>query len=234
MASWKLATPLAELLAEVNVAYPNRSKKSDGTIGDARHARTNSRHNIHGGDSKYDKYVEAIDITDDPRNGYDAHAHCRRVAQNPPKCIDNIISKGEIWNEEDGWVKYDGENGHWKHVHYDIKNGYENASNYNWRVRPNVIPPPIPAQTIPNANQQLLLEMAFTIAVSKQQILRKGSKGTAVIWLQHGLNALTGSKLTADGDFGASTDQVVRNLQRYFGMPVDGIVGPKTWSLLFK
>jgi len=226
MPSWRLATPLAELLAEVNVAYPKRSKRSDGTKGDAAHARTNSRHNVHGGDTVRDNVVEAIDITHDPKGGYDAHAHARRVAANPPRCIDNIISNGWIWSYETGWQLYHGSNKHDRHAHYDIRNGYERASNYNWSIGK---PPPYQP-----AVQVDLAKLAHEIALAKQQTLRIGSVGNAVVWLQVGLNKLAGANLTEDGKFGPSTDTAVRNLQRFFHMPVDGIVGPRTWAFLLK
>ena len=38
--------------------------------------------------------------------------------------------------------------------------------------------------------------------------------------------------VTVDGWFGSQTDKAVRNVQKFFGLEVDGIVGPKTWALL--
>lgn len=228
MAAWRLATPLTELRAEVDHAFPKRSKRSDGTLGDARHKKTKSRHNISGGDTKRDNVVEAIDLTHDPKNGYDAHAHARRVAANPPACIANIISNRQIWSPGKGWRRYIGINGHTKHAHYDTKNGYESASNYNWSIG---------VHSVPVKNASALSDLGRVqkdIAIAKRQVLRQGSRGTAVIWLQIGLNKLTGTHLTTDGNFGSTTDQAVRNLQRFVGMPVDGVVGPRTWALLFK
>lgn len=39
-------------------------------------------------------------------------------------------------------------------------------------------------------------------------------------------------KITVDGWFGSQTDRAVRNVQKFFGLEIDGIVGPKTWALL--
>ena len=37
---------------------------------------------------------------------------------------------------------------------------------------------------------------------------------------------------TADGDFGAITEKILRRWQSYKGLKVDGICGPKTWASL--
>jgi len=42
---WRVAESLSALRAQIDVAYPGRSKKSDGTIGDAGHQGTGSDHN---------------------------------------------------------------------------------------------------------------------------------------------------------------------------------------------
>jgi hypothetical protein len=62
-------------------------------------------------------------------------------------------------------------------------------------------------------------------------MLRRGSKGTWVRDLQHHLNT-RGARLAEDGDFGARTDEAVRNFQRAQRITVDGVVGPVTWGRL--
>jgi hypothetical protein len=41
-----------------------------------------------------------------------------------------------------------------------------------------------------------------------------------------------GYGLRVDGDFGKQTDSAVRQLQKHFGLVVDGVVGPVTWAVL--
>jgi len=41
-----------------------------------------------------------------------------------------------------------------------------------------------------------------------------------------------GYNLAADGIFGATTEGAVKDFQEFKGLPVDGIVGPLTWSKL--
>jgi N-acetylmuramoyl-L-alanine amidase len=66
------------------------------------------------------------------------------------------------------------------------------------------------------------------------QLIRLGAHGEDVRDVQH---RLLGEGLRVDGDeldgtFGASTHDAVREFQRRRGLPVDGIVGPDTWSQL--
>uniref|UniRef100_UPI0026F2DC1B peptidoglycan-binding domain-containing protein n=1 Tax=Ruminococcus flavefaciens TaxID=1265 RepID=UPI0026F2DC1B len=58
-------------------------------------------------------------------------------------------------------------------------------------------------------------------------LLRKGSKGEGVSWVQSALNKL-GYNLTVDGDFGSGTEKAVKQFQTSSGLSVDGIVGKDT------
>ena len=58
-------------------------------------------------------------------------------------------------------------------------------------------------------------------------LLRKGSKGEGVSWVQYALNKL-GYNLTVDGDFGSGTEKAVKQFQTSSGLSVDGIVGKDT------
>jgi len=65
--------------------------------------------------------------------------------------------------------------------------------------------------------------------------LRNGSRGAAVVTLQENLNRVAARnsaipRIVTDGIFGAGTDGAVRAFQRYYGLAVDGIVGPVTWN----
>ncbi len=72
------------------------------------------------------------------------------------------------------------------------------------------------------------------LAPSSLQItLRRGSKGEDVRRLQLRLNSLGFSVGTADGSFGAKTEQGVLAYQRSAGLAVDGRAGPKTLASLF-
>lgn len=62
--------------------------------------------------------------------------------------------------------------------------------------------------------------------------LRRGDRGAAVTALQKRLNALGYWCGTADGSFGALTQQAVWALQKAAGLTRDGIVGPRTRAKL--
>ncbi len=68
--------------------------------------------------------------------------------------------------------------------------------------------------------------------------VRLGSTGVCVKALQFSLNQwivyqrITANKLPVDGRFGSKTVDVVKRFQQRQGLPVDGVVGPKTWARL--
>ena len=64
-------------------------------------------------------------------------------------------------------------------------------------------------------------------------VLRRGSKGDAVVMLQVALQKL-GFMVAIDGDFGPGTEVAVARFQREQRLDVDGIVGPGTWAVLGK
>ncbi len=63
-------------------------------------------------------------------------------------------------------------------------------------------------------------------------VLRSGSTGPQVEYLQSVLNRLGFSVGTVDGIFGPRTERGVRRFQEKNGLTADGIVGPKTWAAL--
>lgn len=75
--------------------------------------------------------------------------------------------------------------------------------------------------------------IAAAIAQAKTQVLRRGDKGDAVKWAQGGINNVSGRGLTVDGDFGPATEQAVKDLEAWVHLPVDGVVGPEVWSILY-
>lgn len=64
--------------------------------------------------------------------------------------------------------------------------------------------------------------------------LKKGSSGAKVRQLQEQLNTIAGaypalSKITADGIYGSATENAVKQFQKIFGLPANGITDYPTW-----
>lgn len=113
--SWRLAQSLERLRAQLNTAYPNRSKVSDGSVGDLSHQQRPSDHNP---DSK--GRVCAIDVTHDPAHGLDGKTLSRQSISDPR--VKYVIFSGQIWKARTGkWEPYRGANAHNHHVHISVK-----------------------------------------------------------------------------------------------------------------
>lgn len=67
-----------------------------------------------------------------------------------------------------------------------------------------------------------------TRAAIGKVILRSGSSGVTVDWVQKRLNETSGAGLEEDGEYGSATENEVKNRQRTAGLKVDGLCGPKT------
>lgn len=145
--AWRLAKSLSVLRDEVNAAHPNRSRASDGTVGDAAHASRTSDHNPNSGG-----VVRAWDKTAFG-NRADENAYCEHIislarAGHPalgPGAY--IISNGRIATANNGWVwhPYAGSNKHDKHTHLSVTtvagaDGYDALA--GWAIGGHVTPHP--------------------------------------------------------------------------------------------
>lgn len=68
-------------------------------------------------------------------------------------------------------------------------------------------------------------------------LLRRGSRGADVLYVQELLNAVSRvdpavPQIAEDGIFGPATQRAVIAFQRAYGLDADGIVGPLTWNAL--
>jgi hypothetical protein len=130
--AWRVARSLAVLRDQIDRRYPNRSKASDGSIGDTNHLAqgwTESDHNPWyplpaGG------VVTAIDITHDPANGVDIGRLSDELAASRDPRIKYIIANALILDSRPQfqpwqWVRYTGSNPHDHHLHLSVM---DNAS----------------------------------------------------------------------------------------------------------
>lgn len=216
--SWRLAKSLEELRKQVNTRAPERSKASDGSIGDAAHASRSSDHNPWVKDEAIG-VVTAIDITHDPAGGCDSYELAQSLLDSRDVRIKYIISNGRIASGPDGpspwtWRKYTGTNPHSHHVHISVrakKDLYDGTAPWKFDLgKPDGAKP-----------------------LKTNPVLRKGAKGDEVRRLQGLLNAKGANpKLTLDGDFGAKTEKAVKAFQKTNGLVADSIVGTYTWLKL--
>lgn len=132
--SWKLSRAAAQLREQVDDCYPTRDRRSDGTIGDAKHSARKSDHNPDA-----NGWVRALDIDSDLGFKSDETAdlveQIRKYAKRAKrKRISYIIYNGRIaspilnWK----WRKYRGSNPHKSHFHCSFtKLGDEDGSFFN-------------------------------------------------------------------------------------------------------
>jgi hypothetical protein len=143
--SWRMAQSLGPtgtegLLGEINARAPDRSKKSDGGIGDTRHATRASDHNPCG----CCQVVCARDFTHDPPR-FDSYEFAewlrqRVIAGKEPR-VKYVISAGHIFSgvgqqhTAGEWRPYRGSNRHDHHVHVSVRHGpdlFDDTAPWGW------------------------------------------------------------------------------------------------------
>ena len=136
--SYRLAKSLETLRGQVDASAPNRSKISDGWIGDADHASRTSDHNPwvpppEGG------VVTAIDLTHDPRNGADMVGIAETLRESKDSRIKYVIFQGRMFSSYassgyDAWTwrPYSGVNAHAAHMHVSVQpSGYDSTRKWS-------------------------------------------------------------------------------------------------------
>lgn len=68
--------------------------------------------------------------------------------------------------------------------------------------------------------------------LGQKQKISLGSSGDVVRYLQGVLKNKAGQNISVNGVFDQKTDDAVENLQRFFKLKVDGLVGPQTWGIV--
>lgn len=131
------AKSLDVYLAEVNTAAPNRSKISDGGLGDEAHSSRLSDHNPNSAG-----VWRARDVTNDPDGGMPGQRLSRLVAAKLGKIPALGSGAYVIFNHQiistnrlaEGWRPYTGINAHEHHVHVSVAtaaSGYDNTRPWN-------------------------------------------------------------------------------------------------------
>lgn len=121
---WILAESLAQFRAQCNALAPNRSKASDGTIGDAAHQKAGTSDHLPRRIAGAD-LVTAFDATHDPVRGLNCHqlASALQRAKDPRvKYViwNKLIMSGAAGPSPWTWRAYKGSNPHTRHLHLSV------------------------------------------------------------------------------------------------------------------
>jgi hypothetical protein len=130
----KLCKAGVQLREQIDDDYPDRDRRSDGWIADARHiAKGNSDHIP---DNRRNGIVRALDIDADlnahPEETYALVEKIRKCAKRGDKRIKYIIYDGKIMSPILGWKrrKYKGANPHRSHFHISFTTLGDNDSSW--------------------------------------------------------------------------------------------------------
>lgn len=198
MSSYYLAPSLVALREEIDKAFPNRDRSSDGWIGDTSHAARASDHNP---DWSCGGVVRAIDVD---ANGADGETTALvqavlKATIGDPR-VWYVIWNGHIYSRTYGWVArvYTGSNRHDHHVHISIM--HTRAAETGT------------APWLPTGPKQPVKPLPIDLPLLQSQMRRaagtekgKVTECAAVRRLQKALNHKYGALLEQDGIAGEAT-----------------------------
>lgn len=126
-AAWRPARSLDALRDQINDIAPNRSKLSDGSIGDPAHCGSgtsqSSDHCPRDIPGLGSAVVTARDITHDPAGGADMRDIAEAMRLSRDRRIKYVIFNRRIFsatNDPWTWRPYDGDNPHDRHMHVSV------------------------------------------------------------------------------------------------------------------
>ncbi len=134
---WRIAESLKQLRSQINAAFPDRDKTSDGSIGDTKHSSRRSDHNPNSAG-----VVCAIDIDEDLRGDRTLQSVVDSICASRDSRVNYIIYEGRITVKGSNlqqWKRYTGANPHDKHAHISVfqnKALYDDAKEWNIEIVP--------------------------------------------------------------------------------------------------
>lgn len=177
MSDWRLAMCLVKLFAEINTAHPNRPKGADGSIGDARHAATQSDHNPNA-----DGVVTAIDITTADFTD-DLAEDLRLMGKAGDGRVKYVIYKERICSERGDWKwrAYSGFSKHYDHIHLSCSSDprqYDRTDPWQPKqaARDNVQPTPIEGDDVTPEDIEAVAQRAAALIRKDLAVLLHGTK----------------------------------------------------------
>lgn len=238
MSTWFPAPSVKALLDQATALYPERDRRSDGIIGDARHqAEPTSDHNPDGLGC-----VHAADVTHGPYWGsaqMDGHVLTNAIIARRDPRLRYMIFERRIMAGNHGpspwvWRPYSGTSAHLEHVHVSVN--YDSASeNDTSPWYDGVVAPPAPPAVTPG-----VAAPAFPLRPGQyfgpKEPLSNVNSVSGYFSHSNDLRAwqarmqYRGWTLDADGLYGPKTEDVARKFQAEKGLAVDGLIGPSTWA----
>jgi hypothetical protein len=210
--SYFLAPALVTLRDEVNRQFPNRSKRSDGWIGDASHQARRSDHNpcwyctgrMYG-------IVRALDIdVNDGNPTRNLRVELIKALVGDSR-VWYVISNGVIYSRTHNFQprKYTGSNPHFTHVHVSLRHNHAEFSTARWLSKPKAVrinPLPIRLSIVQDEFKAVLLDGA------------RPTQRVHVRRVQRALNdKYPQNKIKADGYVGPETFKAWRAHERLVG-----------------
>lgn len=245
--SYYLAPSLVDLRDEINAAYPDRDKASDGWIGDTSHSARVSDHNPDYADGGV---VRAIDVDKD---GIDVNKLIN-VLKGDSR-VNYFIFNGKIYGASKFAARtYTGSNKHTKHIHISIKHSKAAEAGGAWgysggAIKPVASKPKPVATNRPTDYKDLAVDgnlgkatvTAIQILMSQIDMYHRAIDGVAGkhtwIAVQSWLWDLGYYKRAVDGSFGKHSvialQKFLANKGIYKGK-IDGDFGPMTIKALQK
>lgn len=155
MSGWVLTKGLQNLRAQVDAAFPDRDKESDGTIGDRAHMAETSGHNpddTPGSRPEYDDHdgiaeVRSWDMDADLSmhgvTAQDVVDHIRRLP-NVSSVLRYMIYNRRIYRASTGWAAatYTGASPHIEHIHFSgaRTQSADNDTRFDYRLEDIAMP----------------------------------------------------------------------------------------------
>lgn len=150
MASWTLTRGLQNLRAQVDAAFPDRDKTSDGTIGDAAHQAETSGHNPDDTAGSRPEWNGDPDSTPEVR-AWDMDSDLRAAPATAQQVVDHIralpgvgsvlrymIYNRHIYRASNGWAPeaYTGASAHTEHIHFSgqFTQAADNNTTFDYRL----------------------------------------------------------------------------------------------------
>ena len=221
------ARSIERLKDEIQDSYPG---STIWIVGDEAHRDTWSDHNPNVCCGVYC----ALDVKGDA--GLDLAAFVRHLTTNPHPNLRYVIFNHKIYHRTNNFEPedYHGKSGHREHVHASVGNGTDGRSTTNydygstsWRIASIGKTPSQPSKpSTPSKPSPPTTKLG-----DRMPTIQNGNKGSRVRMLQ-GLLIAWRYSIKVDGIFGDKTEEAVRDFQRKYARPVDGIVGPITWNEL--